>query len=129
MTRCTSRDHTREEALKDGRLIDVTTTALDARFRNPVALTRAAWAHAVAWDSTHPEPQEEAARLWDVLYMAGIAARGAAGEKSVLFDLYRVPNDERPRFWHEAERVTLRLTIGPGDQGEPVVTIQSTEEE
>lgn len=121
--------YTRGQALEDGQLIDVTATAQDARFRHPVALTRAAWTYAVAWDDSHPEPQAEDARLWDVLYMAGIAARNAAGENLTLFDLYRVPNDERRESWCEAERVTLRLAISPGDQGEPVLTIMCTDED
>lgn len=123
------RTYVRERALKDGQLIDVTATAQDARFRHSVALTRAAWIYAVAWDDSHPEPQEEAARLWDVLYMAGIAAKNAAGEQVTFFDLYRVPNAERQRSWCEAERVTLRLAISAGDQGEPVLTIMRTDED
>lgn len=121
--------YTRGEALEDGQLIDVTATAQDARFRHPVALTRAAWIYAVAWDDRHPEPQAEDARLWDVLYMAGIAARNAAGGQLALFDLYRVPNAERRESWCEAERITLRLAISPGDQGEPVLTITRTNED
>lgn len=121
--------YTRGQALEDGQLIDVTATAQDARFRHPVALTRAAWAYAVAWDDRHPEPQADDARLWDVLYMAGIAASNAAGEQLTLFDLYRVPNDKRPGFWCEAEKVTLGLTIGAGDQGEPVITIMCIDED
>lgn len=115
--------YTRAQALEDGQLIDVTATAREARFRHPVALTRAAWIYAVAWDDANPEPQDEAVRLWDVLYMAGIAAGRAAGEQYAPFALYRVPNTERPQSWREAERITLRLAITRGDQGEPVITI------
>lgn len=61
--------------------------------------------------------------------MAGIAARNAAGEQLTMFELYRVPNAKRPSFWCEAEKVTLGLTIGPGDRGEPVITIMCTEED
>ncbi|KLI90723.1 hypothetical protein AA310_00175 [Arthrobacter sp. YC-RL1] len=120
--------HTRGQALEVGQLIDVTATAQDARFRHSVALTRAAWTYAVAWDDSHPEPQADDARLWDVLYMAGLAARNAAGEQLSMFDLYRVPNARRPSFWCEAEKVTLGLTIGPGDRGEPVFTVMCIEE-
>lgn len=59
----TTHTHTREQALEDGQLIDATATAQDARFRHSVALTRAAWTYAVAWDDSHPEPQDESARL------------------------------------------------------------------
>lgn len=122
-------NYTRAQALEGGQLIDVTATARDARFRQPVALTRAAWIYAVSWDEANPEPQEEAARLWDVLYLAGIAAGRAAGAQYAPFDLYRVPNSERPPSWQEAERITLRLAIGPGDRGEPVITIMCTNED
>lgn len=103
--------YTRAEAIADGTLIDVT----EAGFRLPVALTAAAWAVCVEWsaaDSQRQTLQDEAGRLWDVVWMASIAARKAQGE--------RVPRGgraTRPRL------TTLHLHIGPGDAGEPVITI------
>lgn len=47
---------TREDALADGDLVDVSHMAREARFRIPVALTRAAWAEVVEWDDDRPEP-------------------------------------------------------------------------
>ncbi len=38
----------------------------------------------------------------------------------ILFQLYRVPRDGRST---EAELVTLRMIVGPGDSGEPVITV------
>jgi len=37
-----------------------------------------------------------------------------------LFELYRVPRDGRAT---EAELTTLKLVVGLGDEGEPVMTI------
>ena len=37
-----------------------------------------------------------------------------------MFQLYRVPRDGQSM---EAELITLRLIVGPGDSGEPVITI------
>src|SRR5262245_26862660 len=60
--------YTRADALRDGVLIDVSETAWEAGIRWPVALTAAAWAKCatvppgVAW-------QDEAGRLWDMLWL------------------------------------------------------------
>lgn len=114
--------YTRADAIADGTLIDVTATAREAGFRLPVAMTAAAWVHCVAWseaDSLRQTYQDESGRLWDVVWMAAIAARKAQGER-VPFQLYRVQrggSSTRPRL------TTLHLHIGPGDAGEPVITI------
>ena len=42
-----------------------------------------------------------------------------AGDR-LLFQLYRVPRDGQSM---EAELITLKLIVGPGDSGEPVITI------
>lgn len=115
--------YTREDALADGELVDVTHMARDARFRIDVALTRAAWAQAVEWDDERPELQDEDGRLWDVLHMAGTAAGHARGKDRVFFRVLRVPNENRGNGWNESELIELTLHIGPGDAGEPVVTI------
>lgn len=114
--------YTRAQALDDGFLVDVSEMAKEAGFRFPVALTRAAWADCVEWseaDSKRQTYQDEAGRLWDVLYMASLAAR-RNGSSELRYQLYRVPKGGRgvrPRL------VTLQMQCGPGDEGEPVITI------
>ncbi len=120
---------TREDALADGDLVDAGDMAREARFRMPVALTRAAGVEAVEWDGDRPEPQDEDGRLWDVLYMAGIAAGNAPGRDRVTFRVYRVPNEDRGRQWNDPELIELALHIGPGDEAEPVVTIMLPHED
>lgn len=115
--------YTRAQALDDGALVDVTEMAQDARFRVPVALTRDAWAEAVAWDDDRPESQDENGRLWDVLYLAGHAASRTAGSNRVTFRVLRVPNENRGHDWNQPEPIELALHIGPGDNAEPVITI------
>ncbi len=61
--------YTRADALRDGVLIDVSTTAAEAGIRYPVALTCAAWARCVAVPAGLG-CQDEAGRLWDVLFRA-----------------------------------------------------------
>lgn len=122
--------YTRADALADGELIDVTTTAREAGFRLPVALTRAVWADCVEWsdaDSARKAcPQDQAGRLWDVLWMASLAARRARECSRVRFALVRVPREGRgvrPRH------VELEMHIGPGDDGAAVLTIMQPGED
>jgi hypothetical protein len=61
--------YSRADAIADGVLIDVSTVAREAGITYPVALTSAVWARCV----TVPpgvECQDEAGRLWDVLWRA-----------------------------------------------------------
>ena len=122
----------RAQALDDGVLIDCSSTAQEAGIVWPVAITAAAWADCVGWSDADDQRkrghtgQSESARLWDVCWMASMAIRAAlrrgqdeAGPP-LAFQLYRVPRDGRgirPRL------VTLLLRVGPGDTGEPVITI------
>lgn len=121
--------YTRDQALEDGALVDATETAKEAGFRLPVALTSAAWHHAVEWtseDSKRQTPQDESGRLWDVLWMAYLAARRASGSCRVQFQLLVVPRGgtaKRPRL------TALHMHIGPGDDGEPVITIMLPHED
>ncbi len=115
--------YTRAQAIADGNLIDVTETAREAGFRVPVAITAAAWADCVAWsaqDNRRQTTQDEAGRLWDVLWMASLAARGAGGAQQLLFALYRIQRGGRGV---RPARTKLRLIIGPGDDAAAVITI------
>ena len=75
----------------------------------------------VAWAVRVPDGvdgQDEAGRLWDVLWMFRHGARLTQYEgPEFLFELY-VRNDNR-----KAELVTLKAWCGPGDELEPVITI------
>jgi hypothetical protein len=98
--------------------------ANEAGFKWPVALTSAAWSDCVAWtddDSQKQVYQDQSGRLWDVVYIASHAIRTSknSGDR-MLFQLYRVPRDGQTV---EAKLITLKLIIGPGDSGEPVITI------
>ncbi len=53
--------------------------------------------------------------------MASYEIRNSNGSyNQMLFQLFRVPRDGKST---EAEIVTLKLIVGPGDNGEPVITI------
>jgi len=116
--------YSRSDAMADGYLVDVSQTAAEVGFRVPVALTRAAWEDCVAWSDEDTErkgwPQDEAGRLWDVLYMARFACKRDAGASRIAFGGLRVPREGRGT---KARLVTLVAHVGPGDSGEPVITI------
>jgi hypothetical protein len=63
--------------------------------------------------------QSEAGRLWDVLWMARLAAAAGRGLRR-RFAVHRVPQDGGGT---RSRRVLLVLEMHAGDQGEPVVTI------
>lgn len=114
--------YTRAQALEDGVLVDISDLAGEAGFRYPVAMTRAAWTDSVEWSDSDSEKQvcqDEIARLWDVLWLAAHAAKRSTGDH-LIFQVYRVPRDGHAT---QPERVTLQMLIGPGDRGEPVMTI------
>lgn len=116
--------YTRAQAIEDGVLIGAGSMAQEVGFKWPVAVTSAAWADCVTWtedDNRQQVYQDESGRLWDVLFMASHAIRTRSGSGDrLLFQLYRVPRDRRST---KAELTTLKLIVGPGDQGEPVITI------
>ena len=122
--------YTRAQALADGILVDVSETAREAGFKFPVALTRAVWDDCVEWndeDTNRQTYQDEAGRLWDVLYMASVAARqNPTATRPVLYQFYRVPRGGRGV---RAKMTTLKIHIGPGDQGEGIITIMQPNED
>ena len=122
--------YSRAQALADGVLIDVSDKAREAGFRWPVAISAGVWMDCVTWsemDSAKQTPQDESGRLWDVVFMAAHAVRTQTGGGAMLlYDLARVPRDGKAR---QAVVTTLKLIVGPGDGGEPVVTILLPDED
>jgi hypothetical protein len=116
--------YTRAQALADGVLIDVTETAREAGFRIPVAVTRAVWDQYVAV----PEGvtcQDEAGRLWDVLFMLRFAIRTGDGGSETRYRLH-VRNDNREG---DPPLVELKAVCGPDDDGSPCITVMTPSED
>ncbi|MDY0331142.1 MAG: hypothetical protein RBR52_11700 [Thiomonas sp.] len=124
--------YTRAQAIEDGLLIDVSTTAREAGTVWPVAMTAAAWADCVEWtDATEARKgyigQSESGRLWDVCWMLSRvllrAARlglQASPSYPMYVELLRTPREGRgvkPRLVH------LKFIIGPDDAGRPCITV------
>jgi hypothetical protein len=90
-----------------------------------VALTAAAWVRCVA---ARPavQCQDEAGRPWDVLTMLSLAVRGQTDRACEVRFGVHVRNDNRERT---PPLVRLKALCGPGDQGEPVITVMLPEED
>ena len=117
--------YSRAQAIEDGVLVDVSTVAKEAGIKFPVAMTATVWGQ---YDEV-PEGvrcQDETGRLWDILWMFRCAAAKFDGD-TLLFKLY-VRNHNRERLTRQ-DLVTLKAICGPGDNGEPVVTIMTPEED
>ena len=117
--------YTRSQAVADGFQIEVTKTAREAGITFPVFLTRSVFDSFVAVPPG-VTAQDEAGRLWDIVWMLRLAARRAtAGKPRIVFALY-VRNDNRaPRL------VKLIATCGPLDidDPQPAITVMMPDED
>lgn len=109
--------YTRQQAIQDGVLVDVSDMAKEAGIKVPVAIT--ARAHAMIEEippkRLYQDYMDYMGRLWDVLIMAIMEATRNKEKRSFLFDIV---------LYHgNVKFVTLKWVIHSGDEGEPVVTI------
>lgn len=116
--------YTREQAIADGVLVDVSETAKEAGFKWPVAVTVAVWN-----DIVTPTPQDERegqskeGRLWDILNVARLAAKANKDDSdAVLFKMLV----QRGR---KQETDTLKLVLSAeAPDGGPCLTVMLPEE-
>lgn len=126
--------YSRQDALDDGVLVDVSEQAVAVGIRYPVALTETVWARYAENDA----PGQSAVERVDAMLRAfALAARRSSGnEQELLFTLHVSMRDRGD--WVETEAlpmpatgltrethrlVQLKAHCGPGDHGEPVITI------
>ncbi len=113
--------YTRAQALEDGVLVNVSEMAAEAGFRFPTAISQTLYATLTPNETERNHGQSYDGRLWDVLFMAAMAGRKSSSSR-VAYEIHLAecePGDRRLR------RRVLKLLadVGPGDQGEPVITI------
>ncbi len=116
--------YTRTDAINDGQLIDVTDTAKEAGFLYPIAVTQAVWADYVVPDErSRKYGQDEAGRLWDILWMLKYAIKRGEGGSNLLFSVHMIMQEKNKRL------VKFKSLCHPGDAGEPVITIMMPDED
>lgn len=120
---------TQPRPLAGKELIDVSTVASAAGFRCPVRISKEAWQNCVAWssqDSLKQAYQDEAGRLWNLLFLASRIPHIESNSQSMI-DFYRIPRDGKSRH---AQHIRLMSVIGPheDDDGPAIVYIDLAEE-
>ncbi len=108
--------YTRDQAIEDGVLIDVSDMAKEAGFKWPVAVTVNVWVYYIVPDEkSRSYGQSEEGRLWDLLTMLRLSSQN--GGEIITLKVYFLMEGNKRRL------VTLKAVAGPGDHGEPVITI------
>jgi hypothetical protein len=102
--------YTRAQAIEDGMLDDVSYMAKEAGFVFPVAITNTLYEKLADIKKTSHEDFN--GRLWDVLQVLKMAIRKSKGGPWMSFTVKI-----------GGRNVELLSNCGPGDKGEPVVTI------
>ena len=117
--------YTRAQAIADGVQVDVSTTAKEAGIKFPVYLTRGVFDAYIAVPP-NVSGQDEAGRLWDVVWMLRYAIqRSRPGIDRIPVALY-VRNDNRA-----AKLVKLIATCGALDihDPQPAITVMLPDED
>ena len=125
--------YTREQALEDGVLVDVTEMAREAGFTFPVALTQRLHAEVITPDPrAAAEGQSVDGRLWDALHMLHMAIKGAlpctttpgpGPGQTTLYQCYFIMKRRQRKL------LTLKAVCGPGDNMEPTITLMLPDED
>lgn len=133
----------RIDAIRDGQLVPLADLVKDepdfgrqAGFNCDVCLTARGAALVIPTDREGELGQDTKGRLWDVLNMARLAkprsdSIGDEGASWTFPCIFFLAGAERREWTARAAQKTIRLrcTLGPGDHGEPVVTIGFPEED
>jgi hypothetical protein len=120
--------YTRKQAIEDGVLVDLTAWAKETGFRIPVACTSALWqGYIVPPAGTRQLGQSERGRAHDVLWMLFLSIQQRAAiqidNDCLQFAVIFLQAPQRQ------ETVTFKAICGPGDDGEPVLTVMLPNED
>lgn len=112
--------YTREQALEDGILFDVSKQAREAGIRFPVAVT--AGVHGILNDIGESGCQSYEGRLWDLLTMFRFGLTKSRGDTVYFSALFLIEDGKHHeiKFW---------ARCGPGDTMSPAITIMLTTED
>ena len=117
--------YTRAHALADGVLVDATCLAREAGFVFSVALTETLYhSYIVPALDLVAEGQSIQGRLWDLLYVLRFAIAKARNADTILFTVHFLMSPGSTPV-----PIDLKAVCGPGDDGEPVLTIMLPDED
>jgi hypothetical protein len=117
--------YTREQALADRALVDISDLAREAGFKIPVAVTEAVYTNYL---DPSPELCNEGqslnGRAWDLLQVLHAAAIANPDRNTIPFNALFVQAPGCP-----PEPIELKAICGPGNDGSPVLTILLPDED
>lgn len=113
--------YTRAQAIDDGVLVDITAYAKEAGITRPVAITCRAYSETIGLPRHCPAGQDLTGRAWDVVWMLSRAMQQPRKSDTLT---YAVSVQNNPRRLYR-----LKAVAGPGDDGEPVITIMFPDED
>ena len=117
--------YTRAQAVADGVQVEVSKVAVEAGIKFPVFITRTVFDSFVAVPDG-VSGQDEAGRLWDVVWMLRFAIRKAQhGQNRLPFALYVRNDNHKPRL------IKLIATCGALDidDAQPAITVMLPDED
>ena len=113
--------YTRSQAIEDGVLVDISKLAQEAGFKFPVAVTRAVFE---LLDDTAQAGQSFEGRAWDLLMVLHFEIKRSKNTDTVHFAPYfNARNHSTPKPYK------LWSKCGPGDNGEPIITVMLIDED
>jgi hypothetical protein len=122
---CTDADlihaYTRAQALEDGQLVDVTDNARQVGLTFPVAVTAAVYGLCIEVPRTRKGIEDVGGRTHDIVWLLRCAICRAGGGRRVDFVVSCSTRTGR-------RNIRLKALCGPGDAGEPVITVMCHDE-
>lgn len=116
--------YTRAQAIDDGVLVDMTEWARETGFKVPVACTSTVWHGYVQPPADGREwGQSQRGRAHDLLWMLFCAIRRAGHVDTIEFKVIFLMAGRRQAT------TTFKALCGPGDEGEPVITVMMMTED
>lgn len=115
--------YSRAQAIADGVLVDLTGKFPNEcrMYKYPVACTAAVWALVEKAVNNPSWCNDYAGVVWDILYMSVKGVVSRPGEDTAVFRVI-ITGTGRQKIH------TMKAVVGPGDEGEPVITIMLPEE-
>ena len=110
--------YSRQQAIEDGVLVDVSIMAKEAGIKYPTTVTRRVWDELVVPDEdSRKEGQCEPGRMWDILWMLRMTIQTGESGSEVKFPVIFTAAGNR------RTTVTLKSICGPNDDLSPCITI------
>jgi hypothetical protein len=119
--------YTRADAIRDNVLVAIPADLCqETGITVPVAVTSRVWGLIDPGDLEQMPGQSITGRLWDVLNLLGVTARASKGRHLSIINFKVIFLLRQETFNSEIttrKTITLKAVCGPGDHGEPVITI------